>query len=278
MTRLLVYILLYILSLLTVVNVFQLHPILMFLLSVVGFFVYFGLATLLFIVILMLLSFPANKKKQNSYNKYYRFLLTNASRFVLMMFGVKINFVGEELLPNGNFVLVSNHRSNIDSMIFDVCLRKYPLVFIAKQSLFKIPAVGKMISGTGYLKLNRSSLKDGLKVINNGIKFLEEGKVSVGVFPEGTRGKNQHLLDFNNGCFNLAKKSKKPIVVCCLWDSSSVNDGLFYKTHRIQCHVVEVIQYENYANKSTQEIGELVNQIITSKLVELQGNEKVSLV
>ena len=90
-------------------------------------------------------------------------------------------------------MIISNHRSNLDSLVIDNYLKDYPLVFVAKKSLFKIPFVGRLIHGCNYICLDRKNLKQELLAIRKGINILNDKNenCSVGVFPEGTRTLNE---------------------------------------------------------------------------------------
>ena len=69
--------------------------------------------------------------------------------------GVRIHFTGAELLPKeGRFVFVCNHRSMFDPLVAVYTLRDYNLAFISKPSNLKIPYVGKLAYGAGFLPID----------------------------------------------------------------------------------------------------------------------------
>lgn len=238
---------------------------------VVYFFGYILAQGILFFLIAFLLSLPISKKKKTTYySKFYRFVLYVYTKYVLSLFGVKIKTEGLERLPKeGNFVIVFNHRSNLDSMIMDVVLHKYPLVFVAKQSLFGIPFFGKFIHKIGYLKLDRGNIRQELLSIYQGIDFLNQNECSIGVAPEGTRNfTEEELLPFKVGCLHLATKTKKPIVISILTNTNKVNTHLLTRRHPVTFRIVEVIEYDDFKDMSTRELGELINKKMLEAILE----------
>ena len=241
------------------------------LLYFVYFIVFIFIQAVLFFLIAFLLSIPISQKKQTvRYNRFYRFVLYAYTKFCLSLFGVKTKVKGMELLPKkGNFVLLYNHRSNLDSMIIDVYLHKYPLVFVAKQSLFGIPFFGKFIHKIGYLKLDRGNIRQELLAIYQGIDFLNRNECSVGVAPEGTRNfTEEDLLPFKVGCLHLATKTKRPIVIGILTDTINIKRKLLTKKHNVTFRIVDVIEYKDFEKMNTRELAEKIRKIMLQALEE----------
>lgn len=240
-------------------------------LCIAFFFGYCILQGLLFFFVAFLFGLPISKKKKTiHYSKFYRFLLYLYTRYTLSLFGVKIKTKGLELLPKDeNFVILFNHRSNLDSMIMDVILHKYPLVFVAKQSLFGIPFFGKFIHKIGYLKLDRGNIRQELLSIYQGIDFLNQNECSIGVAPEGTRNFTQEeLLPFKVGCLHLATKTKKPIVISILTNTDQVKNKLLTKRHPVTFRVVCVMKYEEFKDMTTRELGECISNKMLQAIKE----------
>lgn len=229
----------------------------------------------LFFFVVMILVIPVNTKKPApQYNSFYRGVLRIYTKMALSLFNIKVKVEGFEKLPkDSNFIIVGNHRSNVDSMIIDVYLKNYPLVYVTKKSLFKIPFFGKVIYKVGYLKLNRDNLRSELMTINRGVEALNTGKISVGVFPEGTRNHEYDLLPFKSGCYHLATKSHKPIVVCCLTGTEFVKHNPLFKKHPVTLRIIDVIEYDDYKDLRTIQIAEMTKKIISDNLMEIEGKK-----
>lgn len=221
-----------------------------------------------FFLTAFILTLPLKDKESEEYSQFYRFVMRCYTKVCLSLFSVKINAEGIEKLPKDeNFVIVSNHLSNLDSLVMDVYLKDYPLVFVAKDSLFKIPFFGKMIRKIGYLSLDRSDVRQELITMKKGISILDKGIASIGVYPEGTRNfTDETLLEFKPGCFHLVTKSKKPLVVCITRGTNEVKNNLFFKKHEVTFRIIRVIQYEEIKDLNTYQISELVRNIMLENI------------
>jgi len=125
--------------------------------------------------------------------------------------GAKLEIKGLENLPINQAVLyVGNHRSMFDILLLMKVI-KTPLIFVAKKSLTKWPVISWWMSAQKTLFIDRDNLREGFKVILEGIELLKSGN-SIVIFPEGTRSKMAELLPFKKGSFQLATKSGVPII------------------------------------------------------------------
>lgn len=237
----------------------------------IGFTISFliSLIILFFILFFFETIFESKKKKRTKQSKYYRNLLKFYSRFLLAFFSVKVEAKGiDKLNKDETYLIISNHRSNIDSLIIDLYLKDFKLIFIAKKSLFKIPFVGRMIHGCGYINLDRDNLKQEYYAIKDSINYLTLESTSVGVFPEGTRTKNEDytLNEFKAGTFSMAKKSQKPIVLSALRYTDKVNEHLLLKKHKVYYDIIEVVPYTKYKDMTTIEIAKYCKDTIEEYL------------
>jgi 1-acyl-sn-glycerol-3-phosphate acyltransferase len=119
------------------------------------------------------------------------------------------------------FILISNHRSNLDPLLVAVIAR--PLVFLSKKSVLKTPVVGRWMRLCGDVSVDRSEKSSREESLNQMRNRLERGD-SLLIFPEGTRqtDPNTPLGDFRDGAFNLASQSGVPIVALVLKDTDFI--------------------------------------------------------
>lgn len=221
----------------------------------------FGLATIIaigiiFMLILAILTLPINKKEKcNKQSKFYRRALVFYENFLFKLFGMKIVFNGVELTKNlKQFIVVGNHRSNLDSMVIDWFFKDINLLFIAKKSLFNIPFVGKLIHASCYAKLDRENINKDLDELYRIIDIASMNDYSVGVFPEGTRTIDYDVHEFKEGSFILSSELKCPILLCALRGTYEVNRNLLFKKHTVCCDFIELIPYKKYGKMSKSEI------------------------
>jgi 1-acyl-sn-glycerol-3-phosphate acyltransferase len=167
------------------------------------------------IILLARLLFIRDLQRRQNLAQYYRMLWCSWS--LRLFFGVpspRKLLEAAAALP-AQFILVSNHRSNLDPIFVFVIGR--PLVILSKRVVLKIPVIGWWMRLCGDVSVNRrekSSREDSLKAMR---ERLERGD-SLLIFPEGTRQTDHvHLLGhFKDGAFNLAAQSGVPIVALVL--------------------------------------------------------------
>ena len=144
-------------------------------------------------------------------------------RLGLRMAGVRVEVSGENLLPDGPAIVMSNHASNFDILAL-LGFFPRPLAFIAKKELFSIPVFGPSMRRGGYIPLDRGDGRKALKSMEEAAGQIRGGK-SVIIFPEGTRTRDGNLLPFKRGGFLLAVKAGVPVVPVAIEGSFSVNPG-----------------------------------------------------
>lgn len=239
------------------------------LLSVLFAIAIFVLIAVAFILMFVIMGAGADKKqKKPCYSSRMRKKLSFLMDLAIAIFNVKIHPVGFENIPNDEpFLVISNHRSNMDPIVLEKLLRKYKLAFIAKHTLFKAPLIGNILTKTGYLKLDRMDLGSGFEIVKYAQSYLDIG-ISVGVFPEGTRGPDDHdMLPFKTGCFLIATKMRKPIVVTTLKGTHGINEWRFIKNHHVHAKVLKVYRYEDYKDTN---VNALAEEIRTLMLEDIQ--------
>jgi 1-acyl-sn-glycerol-3-phosphate acyltransferase len=124
---------------------------------------------------------------------------------------VRVTVIGREHLPSGSsFLLMPNHQSHFDIPVLLGCLQTQ-FRWLAKAELFKIPIFGKAMRGCGYISIDRSNREAAFASIRQAGNAIR-GKVSVLIFPEGTRSPDGRLLPFKKGGFVLAADSGVPIL------------------------------------------------------------------
>jgi 1-acyl-sn-glycerol-3-phosphate acyltransferase len=111
--------------------------------------------------------------------------------------------------PRLPYIAVSNHESFAD--IFLISHLPWEMKWLSKDAIFRIPMVGWMMYMAGDIKVtreNRSSRVEALEQCRDRLRR----KVSVMIFPEGTRSANGELLPFKDGAFRLAVETGLPVL------------------------------------------------------------------
>jgi len=111
--------------------------------------------------------------------------------------------------PRRPYVAVSNHESYAD--IFLISHLPWEMKWMSKETMFKIPCFGWMMRMAGDIQVVRGDRKSVVLAMRAARDRLSK-KVSVMMFPEGTRSRDGELLPFKDGAFRLAIETQSPIL------------------------------------------------------------------
>ena len=191
-------------------------------------------------------------------------------RFILKVTGADITVIGHENIPKDQAVLyIGNHRS-----FFDILLT-YVLVpdltgFVAKKELSKFPVFKVWMKYIHCLFLDRSDIKEGLKMILAGAEKIKQG-ISIFIFPEGTRSNGPDeldMLEFHNGSLKMASKANCPIVPVALLNTRNIFEAHFPKIRKT--HVViefgEPIILSELSKEDKKNIGPYTQNVLKNML------------
>lgn len=126
--------------------------------------------------------------------------------------GIKIEADLGDVDPEGHYVFIGNHQSNLDIPVLFEVLKKNRIRFVAKNSLFEIPIYGKALAHAGHICIDRENRRSAMKSLNEAVEKAKDG-ISPVIFPEGTRNTEiDELMDFQVGGMIIALKSGLPVV------------------------------------------------------------------
>jgi len=115
-----------------------------------------------------------------------------------------------ERLPAGQCVVVSNHASYIDGVVFTAALPPR-FGFVIKREMNSVPLAGLLLRRLGsefVERFNRNrGAADARRVLRNAV-----GGNSLVFFPEGTFPQRPGLLKFHTGAFLTAARAGCPVV------------------------------------------------------------------
>ena len=111
--------------------------------------------------------------------------------------------------PRRPYVVVANHESYAD--VFLISCFPWEMKWLSKDTMFKIPFMGWMMQMAGDIKLIRGKRESAVDAINQCRDRLKK-KVSIMIFPEGTRSRTWEMLPFKDGAFRLAIEAGAPIL------------------------------------------------------------------
>ncbi|PHS38895.1 MAG: 1-acyl-sn-glycerol-3-phosphate acyltransferase [Sulfurovum sp.] len=119
----------------------------------------------------------------------------------------------EKLPQEGQYLVLSNHRSIIDPPIVEVTLKDTKIFgsWISKKELYNSFFFGLFVRNGGSILLDRE--KNQMSGFFADIKKAVKRGESIFIFPEGTRNKtDQQLTTFKEGSRIIALKNRLPIL------------------------------------------------------------------
>ena len=172
---------------------------------------------------------------------------------------------GQEKLPEEPFILYPNHQGMFDVLAFlETMKRPFSLVF--KQEVKDIILLKQIREALHYIPMDRSDLKQSMKVILEAAKRVKAGENFL-IFAEGTRSRNgNEILPFKAGAFKAATKAKAPIVPVALLDSYAPFDTNSTAPAEVQIHYLKPMYYEEYVDMKTTEIALEVEKRIREEI------------
>ena len=209
--------------------------------------------------------FIAKKKSQTSMVKHK--IAKQMVSIPMHLINMRVNVVGKENLPKDpGFSIYSNHTSLMDISLLMYKLYEYPVAFLQKEIVEKLPILGKWTKPLGCVMIDRENARKGAEAIINVIRNVKSGSSMV-IFPEGTRNKEVgSLLEFKQGAFKVALKSKAPLVPMTIVKPKNYNKIRWPFKKRITLVIHKPIPFDELKTMKTLELSQRVEKIIASSL------------
>jgi 1-acyl-sn-glycerol-3-phosphate acyltransferase len=181
------------------------------------------------------------------------------SRIVCVITLCPVKVSGREKLDRKqSYIFVPNHQSAYDIFLIYGHLG-FPVKWVMKQSLRKIPFVGKACEMAGFIFVDNSSPQAAARTVIAAKKKLQKG-ASIVIFPEGSRSYTGKLGKFKKGAFQMALDLQAPIVPVTLNGSHYVMPRGSYL---IRPHKMELIIHKPIPTKglSTDNLRDTASRI-----------------
>jgi 1-acylglycerol-3-phosphate O-acyltransferase len=122
----------------------------------------------------------------------------------------RLEIVGNRRLEDGKpYIIASNHKSNYDPLLVIIALKKRKIHYVGKKELFVHPVLRWILNNTFVISIDRERNDiAGLKKI---YKVLKENHI-LGIFPQGTRVKNDEDDSAKAGIGMFAIRTNTPVI------------------------------------------------------------------
>lgn len=207
------------------------------------------------------------KRNASEYNLFRQIMQWITCNFVYglyykIAFGLTIE--GRENVPRQGFcIAASNHVSAIDPFLVCYAVNR-PVAYMAKIELFQKRIMRIFLDMLGAFAVNREKLSPSTIKTAHAIK---ETNWLLGIFPQGTRERDDNMDNINKGFASFAKTLKCDILPIAITGVSKEKRKLFRSQMKIK--IGEPIKYTN-------NVEEMIT-LWSKKVMELiEGNKNES--
>jgi 1-acyl-sn-glycerol-3-phosphate acyltransferase len=171
--------------------------------------------------------------------------------------------------PRRPYVAVSNHESYAD--IFLISHLPWEMKWLSKEEVFRVPLMGWMMRMAGDIGVRRGERTSRAQALGE-IRDRLGKRVSVMIFPEGTRSPTHEMLPFRDGAFRVAIEAGLPVlpIVVAGTRHAMAKGSLIFNRARAEVRVLEPIETAGMTVADVPELRDRVRRIIEEGRVQLQ--------
>lgn len=170
----------------------------------------------------------------------------------------------------GSAIYIGNHQNNYDMVTISYMVRPRT-VSVGKKSLIWIPFFGLLYWATGNIFIDRENRSKAHNTMSTLADRINKDKLSVWMFPEGTRSRGRGLLPFKTGAFYAAVAAGVPIVpVVCSSTEGKINLNR-WNNGKVICEMLEPIDTTGYSRENVRELAQYCHDIMEKRIAELDA-------
>ncbi len=172
--------------------------------------------------------------------------------------------------PRRPYVVVSNHESFVDMLL--ISHLPWEMKWLSKEQMFKIPLVGWLMRMAGDVRIVRGN-KESIVSAMKGCHDRLDNKVSVMLFPEGTRTRDGSLGEFKDGAFRLAIEQQCPILPLVVNGTREAlqADSWRMNVTEAEVRVLEPIDTAGMTKDDVPALRDRVRALIADELTSMRG-------
>jgi 1-acyl-sn-glycerol-3-phosphate acyltransferase len=204
----------------------------------------------------------------------------NNTQVVASWFSTLAPLLGIKLLnrvkPEAQYrpkVIIGNHQSTYDLFTISAAVTE-GTVSIGKKSIRWLPFFGQLYWLTGNILIDRNNKDSAKNTIAQVTERIHKNRLSVWMFPEGTRSRGAGLLNFKMGAFNTAIAAKVPIMPIVLSTTTHFKLNRFNNGYAI-VEMLEPISTSAYTSKEAKVLANICHQLMQEKIAALDSEVAV---
>jgi 1-acyl-sn-glycerol-3-phosphate acyltransferase len=172
--------------------------------------------------------------------------------------------------PRRPYVVVANHESFVDILL--ISHLPMEMKWLSKAQFFTFPLVGWMMRLAGDIPLVRGQRESAIAALEQCRDRLDK-RVSVMIFPEGTRSKEGELQPFKDGAFSTAIEAGVPILPLAVHGTKTAlrkHDWRLGRSNAV-VHVLEPVDTEGLTLDDVPTLREQVRSLIGAELERMRS-------
>ena len=206
-----------------------------------------------------------NNEKKRERTFLYTFVVGLYRVLAKVLFFVRIE--GADNIPKDrNCVLMGNHQCILDPFMLALCVRDREIHFMGKKELFSNRLFTWFFTKLHGFPVDRGNFD--MTAVRTALGVLKDGD-TLGIFPEGTRSKDGHMLPLLGGASLLALRSRCDVVPVYI-------EGRYKPFRRMTVRVGEPLTIDDLlAGRVTKETCDELTHRMEAAFARLSGGKSL---
>lgn len=145
-----------------------------------------------------------------------------------LLAGIRIQYQGEDRLPDGAFIIAAKHQSWGDG--FSVYDRFQDLAFVTGDHLEKFPLLGTVLRKLGAIVVNNCGGREAREALKHRSADAHAAGRRILIYPEGNLAKVGEKFRYRSGVWHMYRDFDMPVVPL------ATNLGLFWPGEEFRKH------------------------------------------
>lgn len=170
---------------------------------------------------------------------------------------------GREHIPaEGGFILCLNHCSALDPLYISAQIpRKRNMHFLAKKEIFSNKLFAKVLTAIGGIPIDRGNAD--LNAVRASLQLVKEGK-SLGIFPQGTRSRDNSPTPMLTGASMIALRAGVPVIPAYI-------DGPYRLFRRMDLRIGAPLDFSDFGRRCDKDTMQAATDRIADAIWSMQA-------